>query len=453
MSMNRGIPFLGLVLSARRVTAALAMLGGLALVGVAAAPAWGFVAIKTADGHENITRAALSCSANGAPTGCFQGGRFHSTSMSQLAGGRLKNGAVEAPDAGIDPREPRPGYGFQFAEANHCMNGDYNIVGARSYRQSMAAARANLLLCVRGVTSRMATAVQLAANLLPITSKRSAIPSTGCTFFKGEGSRFAILDGIPVTPSQAGGPKCAVINELGRGMHTAQDFYAHSNWTDAKLPGQNSVANPPGLGRTDVPDFLRFTCSGGGTVSCSPLTETFPAGLVTACNEGGKVPIFGRYPGAPGCNDSTAMTGAIAEASGGITHGTLNKDNGTINPRTGAATKPGNPRGKIKDVNGVTNYQRAITGAINQTRATWSDFIAALQRVYGPAKSQLMVRVLTCDKPWQPKTCPPSGAPATGGGSTAGVADPALFGAGGAAVVAGAGMLVFTRRRGGASRG
>jgi hypothetical protein len=50
----------------------------------------------------------------------------------------------------------------------------------------------------------------------------------------------------------------------------------------------------------------------------------------------------------------------------------------------------------------------------------------------------------------------PSGAPATGGGSTAGVQDPALFGAGGAAVLAGIGVLILARRnrpRGNPGRG
>jgi hypothetical protein len=40
----------------------------------------------------------------------------------------------------------------------------------------------------------------------------------------------------------------------------------------------------------------------------------------------------------------------------------------------------------------------------------------------------------------------PSGAPATGGGSTAGVRDPALFGVGGAAVLAGLAALGLARR-------
>lgn len=50
----------------------------------------------------------------------------------------------------------------------------------------------------------------------------------------------------------------------------------------------------------------------------------------------------------------------------------------------------------------------------------------------------------------------PSGAPATGGGSTAGVQDAALFGVGGALVLAGAGVLGLARRnrpRGNPGRG
>lgn len=41
----------------------------------------------------------------------------------------------------------------------------------------------------------------------------------------------------------------------------------------------------------------------------------------------------------------------------------------------------------------------------------------------------------------------PSGAPATGGGSTSGVVDPALIGLGGAAVLAGLSLLGWSRRR------
>ena len=42
----------------------------------------------------------------------------------------------------------------------------------------------------------------------------------------------------------------------------------------------------------------------------------------------------------------------------------------------------------------------------------------------------------------------PSGAPATGGGSAAGVEDPGLFGVGGAAVLAGLVVLGLARRNG-----
>jgi len=40
----------------------------------------------------------------------------------------------------------------------------------------------------------------------------------------------------------------------------------------------------------------------------------------------------------------------------------------------------------------------------------------------------------------------PTGAPATGGGGTAGLQDGALFGLGGAAILAGAGFLAYRRR-------
>ena len=423
---------MGRAMKRRQLIAVLLMVGGLTLIGFPGAAAWAF-ASPDANGHENITRAALSCSASMPVPFCFQDANrvVGASSMAQLAGQGRFVGGVDAPDHGglLD---------IQAHPAAHCLNGDYNIVGASDYRQTEAEAHASLRKCVLEVFSRMTKAVGRAAELLrhlaarrrSVTASRRAvtIPVGGCKYFGG------ISGKTPIVPSNA---KCAVLIELGRGMHTAQDFFSHSNWADHHDPifrplhDKFASSNIPGLAEgADLPGFFSFTCT--PTACHSPVQKpgfAFPNKLVTAC---------GFSEGNRSCIVRTA-----------ITHGSLSKDCGVINPVTGVATDPCSARGKISyGINGAfhTNFQWAVTGAIKQTRQLWSDFIAALRARYGPADSALMVRALTCDKPWEPATCP-SGAVGAGGGSTAGVADPALIAAGAAAVLAGLLLLGSARWR------
>ena len=59
-----------------------------------------------------------------------------------------------------------------------------------------------------------------------------------------------------------------------------------------------------------------------------------------------------------------------------ITHGTLNKDRGTIDPVTGAAGAALTSRGKVPGLS--DNFRRAVRGAIAETRRQWEDFRQAL---------------------------------------------------------------------------
>lgn len=382
------------------------ILGGLALIGIGAAPS--ALAFSRGTGHPNITR-VLSCGATNPVADCFQAG-----SMTMLAGppggatftpGKHGYGAVSAADTGVGI----------FVPAAHCDNADHNVIRARIYFQTKAKAHANLRHCISEVDNRLSSAVGLAASLLP-DLRRDTVSK--CNF------------NIPLNYKDLN-PKCSVINQLGRAMHTAQDFYAHSNWTDARIPGQKlTFGNPPGLGRTDLPNFFNFTCGAAPSGKCAPPAVTIPGDLITGC---ALAPVIEKL-----------------KCVRRIDHGALNKDNGTINPVTGTASNPETSRGKITFA-GVTNYQRAVTGARAQTRQIWIQFVAALKVRY-PGSYLAMVRALSCDTPWDPATC--LGAPATGGGSTAGVADPVLSGVGGAAVLAGAGLLGFSiRRRAKASQG
>ena len=92
--------------------------------------------------------------------------------------------------------------------------------------------------------------------------------------------------------------------------------------------------------------------------------------------------------------------------------------------------------------------QAASTGTPALKRAV-STFVADL--VAGTASGQFNDPKFTADFDAIDAACAaqataPGGAPATGGGSAAGVQDPALFGLGGAAVLAGIGVLGLARR-------
>ena len=70
-----------------------------------------------------------------------------------------------------------------------------------------------------------------------------------------------------------------------------------------------------------------------------------PADLSTGCYV-----LRDRVPGVEAC-------------AGRITHAGLNKDNGLIDPDTGAATEPTTMRGKAG-----RNYAKAVAGAVTETR-------------------------------------------------------------------------------------
>jgi hypothetical protein len=169
--------------------------------------------------HERITRAALAC-----PTGSRSDGFcFEAASADLLAGHDREFGAVGAPDSDelSDP-------------AAHCDNADFL---AGPYPQTRQLATDALTACVDHLRSRYRQAVDSAADLMATTGQidRTAVTvESGCRFFEAAEYRA----------------KCTVIEGLGRLLHGAQDFYAHSNWADEADPSRPiGVENPSGLNR------------------------------------------------------------------------------------------------------------------------------------------------------------------------------------------------------------
>ena len=98
----------------------------------------------------------------------------------------------------------------------------------------------------------------------------------------------------------------------------------------------------------------------------------------------------------------------------------------------------------------ATQLTQAASTAPPAVKSAVSTFVADLRAGaaagnFDTAKTNADINAITAACA-AAQTAPPSGAPATGGGSAAGVQDPALFGVGGAAVLAGLGVLGLARR-------
>lgn len=311
----------------RRRPARLALVLALAL----AALPWSASAFGTINSlgqhaeHEKITRLAL------APLG------FEPGTLDEIAGARGTFGAVGAPD--------NPARGLLTSSAAHCDGGDYLAV--QGYPQAQGAAQAALYACRQWTFDAMETAVRAAAGLLDGNGRvrESEIP----------GFIPCVYDGGP------GRAKCEVLDALGLALHAAQDFYAHTNWTD-QTAGPLSLANPPGLGQPGPADFIDPFAPGG-----------FPSGLMSGCFEGVPEGLF---------------------CGGRVRHEALNKDTGQIKVKSGAIGAGTTPRASGND-----NFARAVRAAIADSQQKWAYFEARVIASYGTERGNRMICAIKRDNP------------------------------------------------------
>lgn len=243
----------------------------------------------------------------------------------------------------------------------HCDDGDY--FATPGYKQSEQKATATLQECAEYFQFLMKRAVIYAGDAvtpnLVIDKSLFRITDGNYAQFGSCGWEFSLV-------RDKGGVKCDVMNAVGRALHLAEDVWAHTNWGDYADPSKPlSITNPPGLGKTDVPPFLRY-----------PVTAvTIPAGLISGC-------------------DDTA--GGTEDCTGRVTHTTLNKDKGEISSLTQMTpTKQGRT---AVVVNGKSNFAWAVTGAANTANQVWRDFEAAVIAKYGKARGDLINKALMTDK-------------------------------------------------------
>jgi hypothetical protein len=165
-----------------------------------------------------------------------------------------------------------------------------------------------------------------------------------------------------------GRAKCNVLEHFGILLHAAQDFYSHSNWTDAADPAQPvSPSNPPGLDRRGPAPWIDLRTD-----------STFPKGLITGCFEA-KSAISEEA----NCNYGPGKAPRVK-------HLALNKDEGQVDPSVGEGKTA---RGRVN-----SNFRHAVDAAISDSRDKWDTLKERLVLAYGPSRGARMICLITRDK-------------------------------------------------------
>ena len=309
--------------------------------------------------HERITRAALTCRAIRTLPSCFE-----SRTLDELAGvtWRFKLdltliewgtfGAVGIPDMWVPLVE---------GEEAHCDNADY-FAGGSYTAKARRKADAAFMACRSYIKERVEEAVTAAGKLVE--------PGPG-------GVARIARDQIDLTNRciyvprsfQGGRKKCGALKGIGRALHAVHDFYSHSNWADEADPRRSvGIDNPPGLNRTDRPTLLAFLLPDSAVSIPSTLTT--------------------------GCFEYLELADVRYSCKGRIRHKDLAKDKGLIDLDTGTTEDPSESRGKVR-----SNFQKAVRGAVAESRRFWNDFRERLVQRYKQPRADVLICTLVRDDP------------------------------------------------------
>lgn len=290
--------------------------------------------------HERITRRAFTCANNKPTNDCFE-----KKTLASLAGAPGDFGAVGTPDRGS----------LIFRAEAHCDGGDHFDVAG--YPQSKAEAQAKIAACRAWMETKLDEAVTAAGDLLDANGalRDSELPTIIACRFGGQ---------------IKGRAKCNVLEHFGILLHASQDFYSHTNWTDAADKGAPlSPANPPGLNNRGPAPYIELRSE-----------APFPAGLISGCFE-----QKSAISEPDNCN--YGKDGKLPR----VKHLALNKDKGSIDPKIGAGTTD---RGRIND-----NFRNAAEAAVADSKEKWAVLQEQLIMTYGPSRGSRMICALTRDKP------------------------------------------------------
>lgn len=256
----------------------------------------------------------------------------------------------------------------------HCDNADYFPDGKYPANQSRKQADRQLQACVKRANTSFQQAVAMADKLVDAN---------------GNPIKSALIIGSCQFDNNLENPKCYVLGQLGRAMHTIADFYAHSTMADyADDKNSTSITNPKGLAldHTHSPfQFQRYN-SNINELNNLGLFEDFLKQqkideVITGC-----YPDYGYTAGGSPSDDHGYESTSVENCENRITH------DGVFGISKDSQTKP---RGKIMH-NGKTNFQRVREEALADFDAMWKSFTAVLTTRYG-TRSTAMIQALEKD--------------------------------------------------------
>jgi hypothetical protein len=319
--------------------------------------------------HDRITQAALGCDSLydplTKPAACFE-----PKTLNNLAG--ISPGYFSAVTAADDIAMHLSGGPDWW----HCDKADY--FDDASYPITRPNATSKLLECHDWAKSVLTTGLAYSENLCKNSTSNprwtfrcEGAASLGYLMLDGKGnvdvkqpaSFGCIFNGAK------GRIKCQVLQQFGYALHTLQDFYSHSNYADLNMNWPLSWSSIPGIGNTQTPDFWDLTSD---TPSSPPLPDER---LSSGC-----------YP------DSACLMQKRSN------HEQNNKDKSDIDIITGKVTNPRTERGKM-EIYGVTNTQRAVDLAIQQTRIAWANLQTEIIRREGSERGAKIICAIASDRP------------------------------------------------------
>ena len=358
--------------------------------------------------HETIIRAVLNCQNGQYQSGCLEpntldnlagssGGNYGDAGIPDVIEG--KSGIVKG--SAIDNTWPSIGAVSGYQQQWHCDNGDSDPTNP-NYPQTPEQAWKNLKGCFLSVKYMRDQIVNVyAPQMVGGAPSYLITPSDDASC-----GRMTVTSTEPEKT-----PKCYAMFALGFLLHTVQDFYSHSNYTDVSdftpvnettttitagyptaPPKVTRTKNPPGLEQTKP--FIMFS------PEAPNLWRTRPENLknlITGCY----APSGLLAPGSP--KDPT-------NCKGRFTHDVdLKKDKGaqtydinaSLNNQPAISYTGGTTRGRITDKANPknNNYMLAYKGAEREVYAQMVYLYDAILKKYPGPRGKRMVCAIRTDTP------------------------------------------------------
>jgi hypothetical protein len=157
----------------------------------------------------------------------------------------------------------------------------------------------------------------------------------------------------------------AAIAAFGRWLHTAQDFYAHSNWVE---DGAQGIVEST----FDVwPAWSAY--------------DTLPSGQVLVEGDPPKRTSVTRHADAPYPEDAVVRVKLAKSSSVGVMTGTVDYEPGNSCPPQVAMTHDDLNKDKSTTVGREAQFVTAKTFAVEQTRHEWCRLVAMTRAAWGDA--------------------------------------------------------------------